>query len=348
MCFLAYSTISLSFAPLRPASWAVCASQPRVSKYSFSPAYISSRRSFNVFFLFFLVWVILYLGASQVCLVVVRAGFSERYKSGGGKGFLMSLFGVGGRFFVFLLVLFLILGFFRPVNAGVGVVAGEFLRYGVSDTVLTGNDTQLIAELKGEAYWINLTVASVSGDSLSTNAVSYNSTYSTGSSTMRFNVVTGETVPGGGQRFFVPANLGFGDQVSFVYPENRTFTLNENSSWMKVMGVWMLTNHVGFDLVNVNANFTGVVANVSAFLDYYWEKGSGVLVGFNYTTSSNRTVNGDLLLLGQSVSLGILSANPLIPEFDSLFYVVFVAVGTVSIVYVSKRWMRSRMSRVKG
>lgn len=55
LCFCAYSTISLSFAPLRPASWAVCASQPRVSKYSFSPAYISSRRSFNVFFLFFLV-----------------------------------------------------------------------------------------------------------------------------------------------------------------------------------------------------------------------------------------------------------------------------------------------------
>jgi len=45
--FSAYSTTSLSFAALRPASCAVSTCQPKVSKYSFKPAYISSRRSFN-------------------------------------------------------------------------------------------------------------------------------------------------------------------------------------------------------------------------------------------------------------------------------------------------------------
>lgn len=260
----------------------------------------------------------------------------------------MSLFSVRGRFLVFLLFVFLLLALFRPVNAGVNVVSGQFFRYGVSETSLTGNDTTLIAQLKQGAYWINMTVASVSGDSLTVNAVSYNSTYSSGSSTMQFNLVTGETVPGGGQRFFVPGNLGAGDAVSFAYPENQTLALKENSSWAKLMGVWVQTNHVGYDVVNANANFTGVVANVSTSLNYYWEKGTGVLVGFNYTASSNRTVSGDLLLLGESVDLEILSADPMIPEFGSLFYVFLAVVGTVSIVYVSRRLERSCTSRVKS
>jgi hypothetical protein len=260
----------------------------------------------------------------------------------------MSLFGVPGRFLVFLLLSFLILGLFRPINAGVSVVSGQFFHYGVSETSLTGNDTQLIAQLKEGAYWINLTVASVSGNSLTVNAVSYNSTYSSSNSTMQFNLVTGETVPSGGQRFFVPGNLGAGDGVSFAYPENRTLTLNENSSWTKPMGVWMQTNHLGYGVVNVNVNFTGVVANVSTSLNYYWEKGTGVLVGFNYAASSNRTVNGDLLLFGESVDLEILSADPMIPEFGSLFYVLVAVMGTVSFVYVSRRWERFRTSRRKG
>ncbi len=260
---------------------------------------------------------------------------------------MMSLFGVPGRFLVFLLFLFLILGLSRPVDAGVSVVSGQFFRYGVSETSLTGNDTQLIAQLKEGAYWINLTVASVSGNSLTVNAVSYNSTFVSDSSTMQFNPVTGETVPSGGQRFFVPGNLGAGDGVSFVYPENRTLTLNE-TFWAKRLGVWMQTNHLGYDAVNVNVNFTGVVANVSTSLNYYWEKGTGVLVDFNYTASSNRTVSGDLLVLGQSVDLEILSAYPMIPEFGSLFYVLLAVMGTVSIVYVSRRWERSRTIRRKG
>jgi hypothetical protein len=258
----------------------------------------------------------------------------------------MSLFGVPGRFLVFLLFLFLILGFSctHAVNAGVGIVSGQLFRYGVSETSLTGNDTQLIAQLTEGAYWINLTVASVSGNSLTVNAVSYNSTFVSDSSTMQFNLVTGETVPGGGQRFFVPGNLGAGDGVSFAYPENRSLALNE-TFWAKRLGVWLQTNHLGYDVVNVNANFTGVVANVSTSLNYYWEKGSGVLVDFNYTASSNRTVNGDLLLLGESVNLEILSSDPMIPEFGSLFYVLVAVMGTVSIVYVSRRWERFRTSR---
>jgi hypothetical protein len=274
-------------------------------------------------------------------------GFSERHKSHGGDRFLMFLFSVRGRFLVALLFVFLLLAFSWPVNAGVGVVSGQFFRYGVSEASLTGNDTTLIAQFKQGAYWINLTVASVSGSSLTVNAVSYNSTYSSGSSTMQFNVVTGETVPGGGQRFFVSGNLGAGDAVSFAYPENRTLTLNE-TFWAKRLGVWVQTNHLGYDVVNVNANFTGVVANVSTSLDYYWEKGTGVLVGFNYTASSNRTYNGDLLLFGESVDLEILAADPLIPEFGSLFYVLVAVMGTVTIVYASKRWERCRTSRGKG
>lgn len=275
--------------------------------------------------------------------------FLERHKSCGGNRFSMSLFGVHGRFLVFLLFSFLVLGLFRPVNANAGVVSGQSLHYGVSETSLTGNDTQLVAQMNEGAYWINLTVASVSGNSLTVNAVSYNSTYSSGSSTMQFNLVTGETVPGGGQRFFVPSGLGVGDGVTFAYPDNGTFTLRENSSWTYLLGVWVQTNHLAYNEVNVNANFTAsVVANVSSSLDYYWEKGTGVLVGFNYTSNSNRTVNGDLLLMGQSVELEILSANPMIPEYASIFTILLAVMGTVSIVYVSKRWERSRRSRVKN
>lgn len=259
----------------------------------------------------------------------------------------MSLFGVPMRFLIFLLFLFLILGLFRPVNAGVNIVSGQVFHYGVSETSVTGNDTQVIAELKQGAYWINMTVASVSGNSLKVNAMSYNSTYVSDSSTMQFNLVTGETVPAGGQRFFVPSNLGAGDGVSFAYPENQTLTLNE-TFWAKRFGVWMQTNHLSYNVVNVNANFTGVVANVSTFLNYYWEKGTGVLVDFNYTASSNRTVNGDLLVVGEGVDLEILSVDPMIPEFGSLFYLLLAVMGTVPLVYVSTRWERFRIGRRKG
>ena len=249
----------------------------------------------------------------------------------------MPLVSVSMRSLIAFLLCLSVLGLTRPVGAVLNVLPNQMFQYMVTRTNISGNDTDLIDQLEEQTYWINITVTTVSGDLLTVQAFSYNSTVVTTNSTMSIDHVTGETTPTGGQRFFVPGNLGAGDEVHFAYPEDRTYKLNE-TSWQNYLGTWMQTNRLSYGEFEANSSYYGVVANVSNSWDFYWEKVTGVLDEFNSTASISRTAeNGDLLLLVQNIDLRILWANPMIPEFGSPFAGLLALIVVVAIFFASKR-----------
>ena len=233
-----------------------------------------------------------------------------------------------------------VLGLMRPVGAVLNVLPNQTFQYRFVRTNISGNDTDLIDQVKETTFWINMTVTAVAGDLLTVQAYSYNSTVVSTNSTISIDYVTGETTPTGGQRFFVPGNLGAGDDVHLAYPEDRTYKLNE-TSWQNYLGTYLQTNRLSYGDFEANSSYYGVVANVSNSWDFYWDKVTGVLDEFNSTATISRTVaNGDLLLLVQNTDFRILWANPMIPEFDSPFAGLLALIVAIAIVFASKRSRR--------
>jgi len=204
------------------------------------------------------------------------------------------------------LLFLLLVGLSQTAIAGVGIASNQQLKYGVSRTNLSGNDTELINQLKEQTYWINVTVITISGDLLTLSAVSYNSTDISSNSTILLNFATGESSPGGAQRIFVPANLNAGDSIYLEYPNNQTFTIN-NTVITNYLGTPLLTNLLSYDEIKNNSNYATVTANVTTHWEFYWDRTTGVLVEFNYTAYTNRTTgNSDSLTLAQNIDLKIL------------------------------------------
>ncbi len=249
----------------------------------------------------------------------------------------MSLVSVSMRCLMAFMVCLSVLGLVRSVGAVLNVLPNQMFQYEFVRTNISGNDTDLIDQLEEATFWINMTVTAVSGDLLTVQAFSYNSTVVSNNSTISIDYVTGETTPTGGQRFFVPGNLGAGDEVHLAYPEDRTYKLNE-TSWQNYLGAYMQTNRLSYGDFEANSSYYGVVANVSNSWDFYWDKVTGVLDEFNSTANISRTVaNGDLLLLVQNTDFRILWANPMIPEFDSPIAGLLALIVVVAVVFASKR-----------
>jgi hypothetical protein len=248
----------------------------------------------------------------------------------------MSLVSVSIRSLIAFMLCLSVLGLMRPAGAILNVLPNQMFQYNFVRTNISGNDTDLIAQLPGQTFWMNMTVTAVSGDLLTVQAFSYNLTVVSTSSTISINYITGETTPVGGQRFFVPGNLGAGDEVHFAYPENQTYKLNE-TSWQNYLGIMMQTNRLSYGYFEANSSYYGVVANVSNSWDFYWDKVTGVLDEFNSTATISRTAaNGDLLLLVQNTDFRILWANPMIPEFESPFVGLLALLVVVVVVFASK------------
>jgi hypothetical protein len=197
-------------------------------------------------------------------------------------------------------------------------------------------------QLKEQTYWINVTVAAVSGDQLTLSALTYNTTNISNNSTMSLNCATGESTPAGAQRLFVRPDLNAGDSIHLEYPNNQTYTLNDTFQ-TNYLGKPLETNLLSYDDIRNNTNYATVTANVTAHWEFYWDRITGALVEFNYTSSTNRTtVNNDSLVLVQNVEYRIISATPMIPEFTSTIILFFVATATtILIAYVSRFSNRS-------
>jgi hypothetical protein len=244
------------------------------------------------------------------------------------------------------LLFLLLVGLSHTAIAGVGIASNQQLKYRVSRTNLSGNDTELINQLKEQTYWINVTVITISGDLLTLSAVSYNSTDISSNSTILLNFATGESSPGGAQRIFVPANLNAGDSIYLEYPNNQTFTIN-NTVITNYLGTPLLTNLLSYDEIKNNSSYATVTANVTTHWEFYWDRTTGVLVEFNYTAYTSRTTgNSDSLTLAQNIDLKILSATPMIPEFHSLIIpFLLVTAITISIAHIIRTSPHSQQTQ---
>ena len=248
----------------------------------------------------------------------------------------MSWVSVSMRFLLAFVLCLSVLGLMRPAGAVLNVLPNQIFQYKFVRTNISGNDTDLIHQLPEQTFWMNMTVTAISGDLLAVQAFSYNLTVVSTSSTISIDYITGETTPTGGQRFFVPGNLGAGDEVHFAYPKDQTYKLNE-TSWQNYLGTMMQTNRLSYGDFEANSSYYGVTANVSNSWDFYWDKVTGVLDEFNSTATISRTAtNGNLLLLVQNTDFRILWANPMIPEFDSPFAVLLALIFVVAVVFTSK------------
>jgi hypothetical protein len=253
----------------------------------------------------------------------------------------MSLVSVSMRSLIAFILCLSVLGLMRPVGAVLNVLPNQMFQYTLVRTNISGNDTDLIDQMPEQTFWMNMTVTAISGDLLTVQAFSYNSTVVSTNSTISIDYITGETTPTGGQRFFVPGNLAAGDEVHLAYPEDRTYTLNATSWQNNYLGTWMETNRLSCGDFEANSSYYGVVANVSNSWDFYWDKVTGVLDEFNSTASISRTAtNGNLLLLVQNTDFRILWANPMIPEFDSPFAELFALIFMIVVVIVARRSRR--------
>jgi hypothetical protein len=244
------------------------------------------------------------------------------------------------------MLILLILSLSHTVIADVGIPLNQQLQYKVSRTNLSGNDTELMNQLKEQTYWINVTVTTISGDQLTLSALNYNATNVSSNSTILLNCATGESTPEGAQRLFVPPSLNAGDNIRLEYPTNQTFTLNDTFI-TNYLGTPLETNLLSYDEIRNNTNYATVTANVTTHWEFYWDRTTGVLVEFNYTSNTSRTTgNGDSLVLAQNIDFRIISTTPLIPEFTPPTILLLVATATtISIACTLRTSSRSQQTR---
>ena len=232
-------------------------------------------------------------------------------------------------------------------NAAVGVGPNQQLQYKVTRTNLNGNDTELTDQLIEQTYWINVTVITIEGDTLTLRAISYNQTSTSSNSTMLLDCATGENTPTGAQRLFIPATRNAGDSIHLEYPDNRTFTLND-TFFTNYLGTPLLTNLLSYDENATNIDFATVTTNLTADWQFLWDHQTGTLVDFNYTIHTSRTIqNGDSLILTQNINLIILSATPMIPELNSPVIMLLAATTAVVIVIIFSKTKKSSQRQRK-
>ena len=251
------------------------------------------------------------------------------------------------RYLMIPILLILLTSLAYSANAAAGVGPNQQLRYKVTRANLNGNDTELTDQLTEQTYWINVTVITIEGDTLTLRAISYNQTSTSSNSTMLLDCATGESTPTGAQRLFIPATRNAGDSIHLEYPDNKTFTLNQ-TLFTNYLGTPLLTNLLSYDENATNINYATVITNLTANWQFWWDQQTGTLVEFNYTIHTSRTIqNGDSLILTQNINLTILSATPMIPELNSLTIMLLAATSTVVTVIIASKTKKSSQRQRK-
>ncbi len=228
-----------------------------------------------------------------------------------------------------------------------GVSPGQFLRYSLNVTA-TGNDTELLPHVMFQPAWSNVTVVSVTNDSIIFQQVFYNAT-TTQPVIIKQNVMNGSRNDSilAFPVSFIAANLTEGDPI--VLSSFISSTINETAP-ASFLGQTLETNHHISPYNQSNVNVYGITINETLTLQIYWERKTGIMLEElieGHTSRSDGT--GGTLTTDLTLLILILSAEPQLPviaEFDSPLILLSLMTAILLIITSVKKRRRSHITPV--
>jgi hypothetical protein len=220
-----------------------------------------------------------------------------------------------------------------------GVAPSQFLHYSLNMTI-TGNDTEIIAQIQQVQGLGNITVLDVSGVNVTLHTIFYNATTNQ-TSTMILNIETGlqngsiATFP----NFLISANLSINDPiyVGSEYHINQTVIAD-------YLGEQLETNYLIIGHNQTNTYVYGYLANATQTIHCYWERRTGILLDYLKEANVTRPYDGGGVLVTNIqwralALIAIPSLPPVIPEFPSFLILPIFMIATLlaAVIYTKKK-----------
>jgi hypothetical protein len=224
-----------------------------------------------------------------------------------------------------------------------GFSTAQFLRYSYTIDV-SGNDTGLMSNIQPEHYWINITVLNVSGDNVTCQQVFYNDTSVLGSNTFLIDISLGSSLwlDGSGSPLYIlfaaAANLNASDLVYLATASQQpTYTINETVV-VNYLGRQFTGNHLDISQSQTNVSAFGVSpVNLTALTDYYWDRGTGVLLDQDSKGYFSRSDGaGGILSAFREGRILLTSATPTVQEFPTFLAMSLFMIASLLAVIVQR------------